>query len=276
MPVVSMGGAPGFAQSPSNFTLFFQLGGRSLDVSRTAGDAVQKAIGSAMKSSGLPRSEIFLTAHIPCCPAFFAKFICDNNQSHKPEDDIAADFKLLEVDYVDLMVLHWKCDEFEDTVTHYKALEAMLERNQTRAIGVSNFDTGSLDKLLDRVRIKPAVNQIQLSIGNHNGTMPGGDLETLHRCSELGITAEAYSALGGITGIDVLHDPDVVAVARAHNKSTAQVALRWITQQGGTFITATEKASHIKDDMDIFDFDLSDAEVARLTSVGSLPFASLV
>ena len=90
---------------------------------------------------------------------------------------------------------------------------------------------------------------------------------TLAKCRQKGITYSAYSPLGGLTSVDVLTNPTVVSIGKAHGKSSAQVALRWVTQQGIVPVTASTKASHLASDLDIFDFTLSEAEMAALKSV---------
>merc|ERR1712094_26462 len=112
----------------------------------------------------------------------------------------------------------------------------------------------------------PAVNQCGFSVGNHNASTFGRDMQTLAKCKEKGITYSAYSPLGGLSGVNVLGNPVVKAVGAAHNKSTAQVALRWVTQQGVVAVTASEAVSHLQTALDSFDFTLSDAEMARLSS----------
>merc|ERR1712039_771171 len=107
-------------------------------------------------------------------------------------------------------------------------------------------------------------------MGGHDKPIVGRDLDTLKRCQDLGITYSAYSPLGGLSGIDVLHDPDVEAIARKHNKSTAEVALRWVVQQGVVAVTASDKESHDKSDLDVFSFALTDEEMARLRAKDDL------
>ena len=115
--------------------------------------------------------------------------------------------------------------------------------------------------------MKPVVNQCGFSIGGHNDSKFGRDFGTLDKCREKKITYSAYSPLGGLSGVDVLSNPKVVAVGKAHNKSSAQVALRWVTQQGVVAVTASTKASHLAGDLDIFDFTLSQEEMASLTKI---------
>ena len=139
---------------------------------------------------------------------------------------------------------------------------------KARAIGISNFNASAVDMLYAAgLRVPPSVNQCGFSIGGHNNTLFGRDFATLAKCKEKGITYSAYSPLGGLSGIDVLHEPRVEAIAAAHSKSTAQVALRWLTQQEVIVVTASTKASHLESDLGIFDFTLSAAEMAELKSI---------
>merc|ERR1711920_597266 len=117
----------------------------------------------------------------------------------------------------------------------------------------SNFRASSIDSLLKDVTIKPAVNQCKFSIGSP-------DDATRKRCEELGITYSAYAPLGGTSGVDVLHQRDVLAIAKAHNKSAAQIALRWVVQQGVVAVSASTNASHDISDLGIFEFDLMQEE----------------
>lgn len=117
--------------------------------------------------------------------------------------------------------------------------------------------------------MKPAINQCGYSIGGHDAaeTAWGRDDPTVAACQAANITYSAYSPLGGWTKVDVLKDPNVLAVAATHNVSAAQVALRWVTQQQIVVVTSSDKVSHDEGDLAIFDFELSSAEMARLTAV---------
>merc|ERR1711972_851632 len=100
--------------------------------------------------------------------------------------------------------------------------------------------------------------------GNHNSSMLGRDFETLSKCKERGITYSAYSPLGGLSGVDVVGNPVVKSIGQKHGKSSAQVALRWLTQQEIVVVTASYKASHLKTDLEVFDFTLADDEMSAL------------
>jgi len=252
MPLVNVGGG-GKKFEPSNYSLWLELGGRGLDTALTYGDDVQRDVGKAIRASGIPRDQLFVTTKVPC-PAQSPGGVLY---------DIEHDLKMLGLDYVDLMLLHWPCQSgMKDTISVYKGLEGVVTSMHVRAIGISNFNAEEVDALMKEATVKPAVNQMEFSIGDH-------DLQALKTCKAFNITYSAYSPLGGLSHVDVLHNPTVIAVANAHNKSTAQVALRWVVQQGVVVVTASTKADHLQSDMDIFDFTLTDEEVSRLTAVGA-------
>merc|ERR1719161_2613388 len=115
----------------------------------------------------------------------------------------------------------------------------MLAQKKARAIGVSNFNANYLKKFLSAgIKVKPAVNQCGYSIGAHNSSQLGSDDETRKYCQSQGIAYQAYSPLGGLSHVNVLGDKDVQAIASKHNVSAAQVALRWVAQQGALLVTA--------------------------------------
>jgi diketogulonate reductase-like aldo/keto reductase len=252
MPLMNLGNY----NLSSNSSLWLSVGGRGLDTAMSYHDPSLAETGAAVRNSGLPRSDIFVTSKIEC----------GQTTTLSPEEAIAHSFDVLELDYVDLMVMHWPCPEgAEATAKYYKAMEGMIANGTARAIGISNFNAKEIDELLEVATVKPAVNQCQFSVGYH-------DDEALQRCKDLGITYSAYSPLGGLENpVDVLHDLDVSAVAAAHNRSTAEVALRWVVQQGVVAVSSTTKESHMRSDLSIFDegFELSDEEMSRLHAVGS-------
>ena len=140
----------------------------------------------------------------------------------------------------------------------------------SRALGVSNLNASALSALLKVATVKPAANQCGYSVAGHSDSYWGRDDATRRACEAAGITYSAYSPLGGwaIGGTShVLDDPTVRAVAAAHNVSAAQVALRWVVQQGVVAVTSTNKSAHVQDDLAIFDFELSADEMARLAAV---------
>ena len=264
-----------------NHTMAVELGARGLDTANVYGDPQQREVGQAVRAAaaaGIPRKDLFVTTKIECCPgkAFMGRgggLLCLARGN--PTKNILHDFSVLGVDYVDLMLLHWPCDDMEDTVRTYQAMEALLsmggvDGKRARAIGVSNFNSSALAAFLPRVRTKPAVNQCGYSIAGHSESHWGRDDATVRTCERHGITYSAYSPLGGWakggTG-HVLNDPTVNAVAAAHSTSAAAIALRWVTSQGIVAVTSSNKPSHVAGDLSSFDVDLSTEEMHKLAQV---------
>ena len=141
---------------------------------------------------------------------------------------------------------------------------------KVRAVGLSNFGADELEALLAMkdLSVRPALVQNGFSAvkAGHPeaGSWGGRDMRAFRKCVAEGITFSAYSPLGEWTKVDVLGDPTVNAIAKAHGKSPAQVALRWLVQQGIVVVTATGSAAHAAGDFQIFDFRLTDAEMAAL------------
>jgi diketogulonate reductase-like aldo/keto reductase len=117
------------------------------------------------------------------------------------------------------------------------------------------------------MKTKPAVNQCGHSIGNTQNTLNGGDDRTVEWCQANGISYSAYSPLGGLSGIDILKNLDVLAIAHAHTVSAAQVALRWLVQQNISVVTAASNPEYIREDIDVFSFVLTPAEMATLARI---------
>jgi len=241
------------------------------------GTDAAKVIGEAMGSSGVPRAELFLTTKVPCCPKDlsrwpFLKFSgCDTSR------DTVADFKQeldwLGLGYADLLLLHFKCDHFEDTLRTWRIMESFVLNGTARSIGVSNFNQADIDQLVEVAVIKPVVNQAGYAIGSPGNATLGRDAGTIKRCRELNITYEAYGVFGEphatapTSAVDVLHHPTVVKVAEKHGVSTAQVAARWVVQQGMVAVMSSGNPEHMQSDLQIFDFQLSDSEMVELNAV---------
>lgn len=257
-------------------------GGRALDTAWCYGDADQFATGKAVREGVVSRAELFVTTKVPCCPSPFAfnTSLCSNASwdSMHVDEHIHHDFKILGLEYVDLLLMHWPCAKFEQTLAVYRKLEALARSGRARAIGVSNFNATELEALAQVATVRPAVNQVGFSIGGHAAQESswGRDEPSLAKAQELGITYMAYSPLGGVTGIDVLHHPTVQAVAAAHGRSAAQVALRWLIQRGAAVVTASDKISHITADLDALTFNLTESEMVRLSAVHAAAAAVVV
>jgi diketogulonate reductase-like aldo/keto reductase len=163
----------------------------------------------------------------------------------------------LGLDYVDMYLIHWPCPRrglFPET---YRALETLYREGRVRAIGVSNFQPAHLDRLLQSAEVVPAVNQIELH--------PWLQQEELRRRhSELGIRTEAWSPLG--RG-QVLTDPVIQACAGEHRRTPAQVILRWHMQLGNIAIPKASSEARIRENLDVFGFQLSDRDMAAINAL---------
>lgn len=163
----------------------------------------------------------------------------------------------LGLDYVDMYLIHWPCARrglFPET---YRALETLYREGKVRAIGVSNFQPSHLDRLLQTAEVVPAVNQIEL-----HPWLQQAELRSKHK--ELGIATEAWSPLG--RG-QVLADPVVGACASEHGKTPAQVILRWHMQLGNIAIPKASSESRIRENLHIFDFELSERDMTALAGL---------
>lgn len=241
------------------------------------GEAGARALGDAMRKSGLPRSQFFLTSRVPCCPKDvnrwpFLKF-SGCNHSRDTDADYKSSLEWFGVGYVDLVLMHWSCDRYEDTLRTWRAMESFAASGTARAIGVSNYNEADIDQLMKDAIIKPSVNQAGYAIGSPGNATLGRDAGTIKRCRELNITYEAYGVFGEphatapTSAVDIMHHPIVLKVAQHHNVSAEQVAARWVVQQGMAFVASSADPVHMQSDLQIFDFQLSESEMAELTAV---------
>ncbi|MFV0451742.1 MAG: aldo/keto reductase [Propioniciclava sp.] len=176
----------------------------------------------------------------------------------------------LGVDQIDLLILHQPApSRWEQTVAAYRALESLHAEAKVRAIGVSNFMRHHLMKLLDVAEIVPAVNQIEV----HPYFQQRG-LQAFH--AREGILTQAWSPIGGITFYpgwgdgsrrSTLKDPTILAIAAEHGRTAAQVILRWHVQQGRSAIPKSVTPARIAENLAVFDFALSDAELAAIDAL---------
>ncbi|MFJ5860127.1 aldo/keto reductase [Pseudarthrobacter sp. NPDC092439] len=203
--------------------------------------------GSGEFSPALSREDIFVTTKVW-------------NDDHGYDATLKAfDTSMvnLGLDYVDMYLIHWPCARrglFPDT---YRALETLYREGRVRAIGVSNFQPGHLDRLLQTAEVVPAVNQVEL-----HPWLQQEELRAIH--AGLGIRTEAWSPLG--RG-QVLADPVVAACAAEHHRSPAQVILRWHMQLGNIAIPKASSEARIRENLDIFGFELSDRDMAALAGL---------
>ena len=168
----------------------------------------------------------------------------------------------LRTEYIDLMLVHTPVTVWNHTLcgATWQALEDLKEEGKLRAIGVSNFCVPCLECLAGASTTVPAVNQLQFHAGMAGGDDPKG---LFSYCKAKGIQPQAYSPLGGEQAATVLESPVLHAVGAAHNKSTAKVALQWVLKLGYALTTASFSEAHMKDDLDLFGWEMTAEEVAR-------------
>ena len=205
-------------------------------------------VGQAVRESAIERSEIFVTSKL-------------NNGFHRP-DQVRLAFRgtleALDIDYVDLFLIHWPLPMIDvDYLDTWKAMEGLLDSGKVRAVGVSNFQPAHLQRLIDEATVVPAVNQIEI-----HPYLTQDSLRAFDRAH--GISTEAWSP---IAQGKVLDDPVITAIASAANRSAAQVVLRWHLQRGEIVFPKSVTHSRVEENFALFDFELSDEQVAAITAL---------
>ncbi|MER8258604.1 aldo/keto reductase [Streptomyces albidoflavus] len=221
-------------------------GYRSIDTAAAYGN--EEGTGKAIARSGIPREELFVTTKLW-------------NSDHGYDAALRAFDSSLEklgLDHVDLYLIHWPLPAKDTAVDTYKALEKIYSEGRARAIGVSNFLPEHLERLIDATSVIPAVNQIEL----HPHLQQRAARE-YH--DEQGITTEAWSPLG--QGKGLLEVPAIVAIARKHNVTPAQVVLRWHVQLGNVAIPKSVTPSRVVENIDIFSFELDEEDMAAIRAL---------
>jgi 2,5-diketo-D-gluconate reductase A len=223
----------------------FEAGYRHIDTAEMYGN--EEGVGQAVRESGIPRDQIFVTSKL-------------NNGFHAPEDAIAAfDVTLgtLDIEYLDLFLIHWPLPGVGDFVETWKAMERMYEGGKVRAIGVSNFKQHHLNRLLAGSTVIPAVNQIEI-----HPYLTQDDLRAFDQ--EHAIATEAWSP---IAQGKVLGDPVVERIARRVEQSPAQVVLRWHIQRGDIVFPKSVTPERVQANFDLFGFELSDADMSDISAL---------
>jgi diketogulonate reductase-like aldo/keto reductase len=220
----------------------------------------EKQVGDGIRNSGINRSQIFITTKLWMSDYGYERAMHGFDRS----------MNKLGLDYLDLYLLHWPVPKnFKPTVASYKAPEKLLSDGRVRAIGVCNHSPRDLKTLVDHTSIVPAVNQVEL-----HPFFVQKELREAHE--KLGVVTQAWSPIGGVNrywipGGRAAQDPlsaaTVMELARRHRKTPAQIILRWHLQHGISPIPKTVRAERIRENFDVFDFELNKQEVAEIDAL---------
>ncbi|MFL6125908.1 aldo/keto reductase [Actinophytocola sp.] len=227
-------------------TAAFEAGYRSIDTAKIYGN--EAGVGAAIARSGIPRDELFITTKL-----------WNGDQGYDSTlRAFDASLGRLGLEQLDLYLIHWPTPKRDRYVDTWRAFEKLLADGRVRAIGVSNFQPAHLRRLLDETDTVPAVNQIELHPYLTQEEVRAFD-------AEHGIATEAWSPLA--KGGDLLKEPAVTSLATKYGRTAAQVVLRWHLQLGNVVIPKSATPSRIKENFEVFDFELTDEDVAALSSL---------
>ena len=207
----------------------------------------EEGVGAAWRKSGLRREDLFLVT----------KVWISNAGEEKAYKSIDESLRKLQTEYIDLLLIH---QAYGDVFGTWRAMEKAYREGKVRAIGVSNFQAGRFFDFAHYVELKPMVNQLQC-----NALAQQTCIEPIH--AEFGTKVMAWGPLGGQGNGDIIKSDLLAAIGAKYGKTAAQVALRWLTQRG---IVAIPKSSHkerMAQNIDIFDFSLSDDDMAQIAKM---------
>ncbi|MEU5016904.1 aldo/keto reductase [Streptomyces angustmyceticus] len=218
-------------------------GYRSIDTAAIYGN--EEGTGKALAASGIPRDELFVTTKL-----------WNAEQGHDSTlRAFDASLAKLGLEYVDLYLIHWPLPSKDLYVETYRAFEKIYAEGRAKAIGVSNFLPGHLERLMGETSVVPAVNQIEL-----HPQLSQAESRAFH--ARHNIVTEAWSPLG--QGRGLLENPAIAELAAKHGRTPAQVVLRWHLQLGNVVIPKSVTPSRIAENIDVFGFELDDEDLATL------------
>ena len=225
-----------------------RTGYRHIDTAHAYND--EEGVGQAVKESGIPRSEIWITSKL--WPTEYGE--------GKSLRAIDAMLDRMQLDYIDLLYVHQPVGDY---LGAWRDMEKAVKMGKVRALGISNFDANdeAFDEIMEKATIKPAVLQMEC----HPYTQR---VAVRKKAAENGIQVECWYPLGGAQSQGLLlHAPVIKQIARAHGKTPAQVILRWHIQEGFSVIPGATNPDYIKENIQIFDFTLTDAEMQQIRSL---------
>lgn len=246
MPMEGLGvyQVPDLAECEQAVSDALKAGYRLIDTA--AGYNNEEAVGTAIRKSGIPREEIFVTTKI---------WVADFGDDKTPAA-VERALNKLDIEYIDLVLLHQAMSDYYGA---WRALEKEYEKGRIKAIGVSNFYPDRLVDLCENVRIIPAVNQVEC----HPFYQKEYDLEVM---KELGVAPMAWAPFAE-GGHDIWNNPVLKGIAEKHGKTVAQVTLRWNVQRGVIVIPKSVHQNRIVENMDIWDFELDTEDMKKISTL---------
>ena len=241
MPMIGFG----TYQMPSNITKrcvldAFIVGYRHIDTAQCYGN--EREVGQAVKSSGLKRSDIFVTTKLWACNGY--------NDTLK---SINHSLSALDIEYIDLLLIHEPTGDFNEI---YRAMEAKYQEGTLRAIGVANFLESNFKKLMTTAKIVPSINQIETHVFRQQSAMN-------NLLKRYGTIHESWSPLAcGKNGI--FSNAVLKEIAESHNKTIAQIALRFLYQQEIPIIPKSTHIERMKENFSVTNFNLTDEEITKI------------
>ena len=236
MPIIALGVWRSHEDTKQAVLSALNNGYRHIDTAAVYGN--EEAVGEAIKESGIPRKELFITT----------KLWNEDIRNRNTREALQTSLEKLGLDYVDLYLIHWPAEGY---VEAYLEMEKLQKEGLVRSIGVSNFRKSHLENLLSKVNVIPSVDQIE--------TNPQFvDEETIQYCIENKIIVEAWSPLGSGA---CLNDNEINLIADKYHKSTAQIILRWLLQKGIVVLPKSVHENRIIENINLFDFELSEEDM---------------
>jgi 2,5-diketo-D-gluconate reductase A len=221
-----------------------EAGYRHIDTATKYGN--EAGVGDGFAASGLDRDEMFITT----------KLDGTFQGADRAIRGLDAALGRLRLDYVDLLLIHWPLPQRDEYVSTFRTFAKLRDEGKVRSIGVSNFKPAHLERLIAETGITPAVNQIQL-----NPFVVRDEQRAVDQ--RLGIVTESWSPLGPDTNL--LTDARILEIAGAHGRTAGQVVLRWHVQQGLVAIPKSKSPERMAQNLAVFDFELSDHEMAAIS-----------
>jgi 2,5-diketo-D-gluconate reductase A len=223
-----------------------EVGYRLIDTAENYGN--EAGVGRALRASDVARSDVFVTT----------KFNVNWHGREPVQQAFGNGAQLLQVDYIDLLLIHWPNPRQDRFVDAWRGLIELRDEGLVRAIGVSNFKEAHLQRLLDETGVAPDVNQIEL-----NPYAGRAELRAFN--AEHGIVTEAWAPLG--KGGRLLAEPVITQIAGQHDRTPAQVILRWQLQLGNVAIPKTGNPERLRENFDVFGFSLDETEMNAISSL---------